>query len=238
MSYAQLFQKGKRYVAGANKPFIVSHARIRTWAEEHGFTNITIEARDDIKGGVPFVTSSDDWDTLVAADHLGPDEVIDLPAEPAWVVAGDAAAASSTPANPIAPANPKAIDLPPGAGATPAQVVAVYAVLGTLLLVGVAGGAYYVYARTRKRNPSSRMARNTRCKRSTRIQSILIDRGFYTEREARAWVQREGFRSVELDATPHTWRFRQEDPRRFAPRSFRTIQLTSGVHAIIACPRE
>lgn len=239
MSFAQLFQKGKRYVAGAQKPFIVSHARIKSWATDHGFTNVVIEARADLPGGkVPFETSSDDWDTLVAADHLGPDEVIDLPGEPAWVVAGDAAAAAPSspaapPANPIAPANPQTIQLPPGAGATPAQLVAVYVVLGTILAGGVAAGAYYVLRR-RKRNTNPRGSSRPK----TRIQSILIDRGAFTEREARAWVQREGFRSTELDATPHLWRFRQEDPRRFSPRTFRTIHLTTGVHAIIARPRE
>jgi len=237
MSFAQLFEKGKRYIAGASKPFYVSHAKIRTWGEEHGFTNISVQARADLPGGkVPFVTESDDWDTLVAADHLGPDEVIDLPGEPAWLVAGDAAAAApSSPGTVPVPANPQPIELPPRPPASGLQVVAVYAVLGTAALAGLGWGVYYVL-RKRKRNPERNTPR--RCPRPIAIQSVLLDRSRFTEREARAWVAREGFRTVELDATDHLWRFRQDSPRAFDPRSFRTIDLTTGVRAIVACPRE
>ena len=67
----------------------------------------------------------------------------------------------------------------------------------------------------------------------TKIQSVLLSRrAFRTQRLAKAWLELHGFRR-ELDVKPRTYRARQIDPSHFARGSFRTIQLTAGVEAVI-----
>ena len=67
---------------------------------------------------------------------------------------------------------------------------------------------------------------------STKVQSILFDRGRFNSSQARAWLKRNGFKSGKLDETENELRFRQRDPGQF--KIFRRKELAPGVSAVVA----
>lgn len=155
---AMLAEKGFRYLGGANKPFFVSHARILEWGAEHGFTNIQITKRDDLPNRtLPFEMPTDDWDTVIAADHLGETETIELPGEAAWLFGGPLAGA----AKPGDPIPLKAIPLTPSTKPVPAPAAPlteiqqdVALVAGGVAIVGVlAAVGFLIWRNTRKPRP-------------------------------------------------------------------------------------
>lgn len=69
---------------------------------------------------------------------------------------------------------------------------------------------------------------------STTIQTLILSKErFNSEEAARAWVEENGFRSDKVDETDDSYRYRQMDPDEFMEGSFRTIELTDGVQAVI-----
>jgi hypothetical protein len=65
-----------------------------------------------------------------------------------------------------------------------------------------------------------------------------LSRDYFDKRQARAWASRQGFRSGPVDTTDQYYRIRQRAPGRYKRRSFRTIELTKGVKAVIGRPRK
>ena len=91
--------------------------------------------------------------------------------------------------------------------------------------------------------PASRGPRNSgpvapqaRCPVGTQVQSVILSKNFFNQREAKSWIGRNDFRISKIDETANSWRFRQQPPDWFEKRSFRTIRLRPGVQAVIGCP--
>jgi hypothetical protein len=84
--------------------------------------------------------------------------------------------------------------------------------------------------------------------KQTTVQTLIFDKEkFRTESEVRRWVKEHGFRVLQskeeitkpgIDETRNTWRVRQRPPTDFVPGSFKTIQLTEGVKAVIGRLKE
>lgn len=81
---------------------------------------------------------------------------------------------------------------------------------------------------------------NKYCKsnKGTIIQTILFDKDKFTEKEAKKWADNNDFKYGKVDETENKYRLRQEKPAEFKNKTFRTIELTDGVKAVIACPIE
>ncbi len=67
----------------------------------------------------------------------------------------------------------------------------------------------------------------------TQVQTLIFDASKFTAAKAKAWAKQHGFHAGGIDATEDSIRIRQEDPEKFKPGSFRTIELTNGVKAVI-----
>jgi hypothetical protein len=59
------------------------------------------------------------------------------------------------------------------------------------------------------------------------VQSVVFDSHEWSEREARAWLDEQGFRVRALDRDGRWWRSRQREPRDFDSSSFRTVDTVS-----------
>lgn len=68
---------------------------------------------------------------------------------------------------------------------------------------------------------------------STLIQTLIFSKEDYTEEEAKEWAKAHDFRADKVDETEDSYRLRQKDPEDFEEGSFRTIDLTDGVRAVI-----
>lgn len=77
--------------------------------------------------------------------------------------------------------------------------------------------------------------KDSNCPVGTKIQSILIDKKFFSKSKAIGWIDKHGYK-VGLDVKENTFRFRQDEPSNFHKDLFRTITLTKGIKAIIGCP--
>lgn len=72
-----------------------------------------------------------------------------------------------------------------------------------------------------------------RRRRPTHIQTLIFDKDDYTAGQARRWAGEHDFKSPRVDEERNTYRLRQRRPGDFRPQSFRTIDLTEGVQAVI-----
>ena len=68
---------------------------------------------------------------------------------------------------------------------------------------------------------------------ATRVQTIVFDKKTFTRAKAQAWCKTHDYKSGGVDETETSYRIRQRDPARFKPGSFKTIQMTKGVQAVI-----
>lgn len=74
-------------------------------------------------------------------------------------------------------------------------------------------------------------------KQGSRIQSVLCSKDrFRTLSEAKRWCRENGFKTNDVDETENYYRFRQFPPEKCRENTFRTIELTDGVKAIICIP--
>lgn len=100
---------------------------------------------------------------------------------------------------------------------------------------------------SKRRDPSARKSRrepgrdpqpniNPVCPVGTEVQTVILSKNFFNQREAKSWIGRHDFRISKIDETANSWRFRQQPPDWFEKRSFRTIRLRPGVEAVIGCP--
>lgn len=75
----------------------------------------------------------------------------------------------------------------------------------------------------------------------TTIQTLILSKErFETKAEANAWIRDNDFniKSGAPDETEDSWRYRQREPSEFAEGSFRTIEITDGVKAVVGHLKE
>lgn len=75
------------------------------------------------------------------------------------------------------------------------------------------------------------------CPVGTKIQTLLFDKGKFSEAEAKKWASGHDFKTS-VDEKANTYRMRQAEPSDFSKGSFRTITLKSGIKAVIGCPKD
>ncbi|MFA6569919.1 MAG: hypothetical protein WCT77_01645 [Bacteroidota bacterium] len=76
----------------------------------------------------------------------------------------------------------------------------------------------------------------SKCPIDTKIQTVLIDKNNFRLSGARKWLKEHDFKYKGVDETDNYYRFRQIEPSEFNKDSFRTIELTDGVKAVVGCP--
>ncbi len=73
----------------------------------------------------------------------------------------------------------------------------------------------------------------------TVVQSLIMDKKtFETRAEAITWAREHDFKANKVDETEDSWRLRQLEPSVCDEASFRTIDLTKGVQAVICRPQK
>lgn len=77
------------------------------------------------------------------------------------------------------------------------------------------------------------------CDLGTEVQTLIFDKGTWTMENAKEWAYKHNFsNSTAYDEKENTYRFRQADPSKFGKKSFRTIDITKGIKAVIGCPHK
>jgi 8-oxo-dGTP diphosphatase len=80
------------------------------------------------------------------------------------------------------------------------------------------------------------MKNNIKCPVGTQIQSVIFSKDDFTEKSAKSWAEHNNFKFGKVDIKENTIRLRQHNPFEYKRDSFRTIELTDGVKAVIGCP--
>ena len=84
------FKQGRSYIAGIDKPFVISASRIIKEATKLGFrVGYVDECEKLFAAGTPFRTPSrcgDDWDWIAFFTRTGPSQSIDVPGRVKWIV--------------------------------------------------------------------------------------------------------------------------------------------------------
>ena len=81
-------------------------------------------------------------------------------------------------------------------------------------------------------NPAKRFPR------STVIQSLVFDKDFFTKSQAKRWAAQHDFVLTGVDTKENTYRIRQHEPSSFTQGTFRTIELSEGVQAVVGMPKK
>lgn len=76
------------------------------------------------------------------------------------------------------------------------------------------------------------------CPIGTQIQTLLFNKENFSKAEAKKWAKKHDFNFGKVDVKTNHFRLRQQNPSAFKEDTFRTIHLTQGVSAVIACPIE
>lgn len=74
-------------------------------------------------------------------------------------------------------------------------------------------------------------------RKGSKVQTIMFDKDHYTLRQARKWLKDNDFKDLKVDETEEYYRFRQLDPSLFVKNSFRTINFTTTVKAVVGIPK-
>jgi hypothetical protein len=77
----------------------------------------------------------------------------------------------------------------------------------------------------------------TQCPVGTEVQTLLFDKDDFTKSDAKAWARENDFKHGKVDETDEYYRLRQRPPGEFKKSGFRTIDLSTGVKAVIGCPK-
>lgn len=85
---------------------------------------------------------------------------------------------------------------------------------------------------------SSHKSASALCKDGMEVQSLVFHKKYFNDKKARAWSKEHGFKYSRPDFKPNTIRLRQNTPLLFKPNSFRTIDVTTGIKAVVACPKK
>lgn len=75
--------------------------------------------------------------------------------------------------------------------------------------------------------------------KTTEVQTLLFPKSIWNRKSASAWVKKHGFKTSKVDITEDHFRYRQQEPILFQPKSFRTIALKKGpkpIKAVIGRP--
>ena len=76
------------------------------------------------------------------------------------------------------------------------------------------------------------------CKQ-TKVQTLIFDKEHFPNKEdATKWAREHNVKSANVEETSTSFRLRQIDPSKFIEGSFRTIEITTGVKAVIGRPKE
>jgi hypothetical protein len=84
------------------------------------------------------------------------------------------------------------------------------------------------------------MSKYKKCPVGTEIQSVIFDKKYFNTGTAARWLRRNEFKihnRDKADEKENTIRFRQQPPSLFDKDLFRTIELTTGVQAVIGCKK-
>lgn len=76
------------------------------------------------------------------------------------------------------------------------------------------------------------------CPVGTKIQTLMFDKDKFSKEQAQDWTIKHDLMYGIVDDQPNTWRIRQRNLQYFKQKSFRTIELTEGVKAVIGCPKK
>jgi len=77
-----------------------------------------------------------------------------------------------------------------------------------------------------------------KCPVGTKIQTIIFSKEFFNKTKAVKWLDKNNYKGTIADDKSTTVRFRQVSPDKFEDDSFRTIELTKGIKAVIGCPKK
>jgi len=77
--------------------------------------------------------------------------------------------------------------------------------------------------------PSEKLAK----KQPTTVQTYIFDKKKFDKTKAEKWLKGKGKKTPSVDETSDFYRYRQIDPNKFIPNSFRTINITEGIKAVI-----
>ena len=71
-------------------------------------------------------------------------------------------------------------------------------------------------------------------RQSTKVQTLIFNKSKFPTREsAKNWAKEHGFLTETIRETTNSWRIRQRTDTEFKSVSFKTIQMTEGVSAVI-----
>jgi len=70
----------------------------------------------------------------------------------------------------------------------------------------------------------------------TKIQTLIFSKDAFTEKSAKGWAEKNDFKYGSVDEKDLSFRLRQHNPDDFKKDTFRTIDITDGVKAVIGCP--
>lgn len=73
------------------------------------------------------------------------------------------------------------------------------------------------------------------CPRGTEIQTLIFSKDNFTQDQAKDWAWEHDF-NAGIDEKENTYRMRQQHPSKFKDGTFRTIDITDGIKAVIGCP--
>jgi phage head maturation protease len=70
------------------------------------------------------------------------------------------------------------------------------------------------------------------------VQTLVFAKSDFSAETAKAWAKKHGFAGLEVDDTGDSLRLRQRDPAEFDQETFRTIDFTEGVQAVVGKIKE
>ena len=73
--------------------------------------------------------------------------------------------------------------------------------------------------------------------RPSKVQSIIFKKSHWTPSEAKAWLNKHGYKAPEPDITDSELRFRQFPPKKAIPGHYASKQFTDSIRALVAEPR-
>ena len=62
----------------------------------------------------------------------------------------------------------------------------------------------------------------------TDVQSVLISRKYLTEKKAKEWIVKNGYKLKKIDITKNLYRFRQQPPSHLDEKTFRIKVIKGG----------
>lgn len=74
--------------------------------------------------------------------------------------------------------------------------------------------------------------------RSTQVQTVILTKTKgMTQRDAVSEVKNAGFKTIKVDVTKSSYRFRQKSPSKFVRKTFRTKEIKPGLKIVIGVPK-